>query len=394
MNYVIVFSYFTIFSWIYLTFFHGRKQIFSDYFFWSNKIIFEKHHFYQKKTLLNTRICAIIPARNEEKTILKTLNSLKNQKIKNLEIVVIDDNSSDKTSDIVKNFKKSYNKVHLLSGKKLPLGWVGKTWALKQGVDFANKKQYEYYALIDSDIILGKNLLTRVTEFVNSRNHVMVSLMAKLNCKSIWEKILIPSFIFFFQKLYPFNLVNDNKSSLYAAAGGFIFCQAKFFRKENFYNKIKNKIIDDCNIAKLLKEKGSIWLGLTNQVVSCREYNCLSEIWKMVSRTAFEQLKHSIILLFLCLLGLFIIYIFPSLAVIHSLKFISSKKYFFYLLIPNLLSITMMLIVFLPTIKFYKIEKIFVLTLPLSAIIYSSMTLSSALNHFLFSGNKWKGRNY
>ena len=133
--------------------------------------------------------------------------------------------------------------------------------------------------------------------FSKSENFIMISLMAKLNCNSFWEKMLIPSFIFFFQKLYPFNYVNDKKKNLAAAAGGFIFCKASEFKKENLYNKISNKVIDDCNIAKLLKKNGAIWLGLTNQIKSGRNYKNLNSIWNMVSRTAFEQLNHSLILL-------------------------------------------------------------------------------------------------
>ena len=123
-----------------------------------------------KKNVLYEKICVLIPARNEEKTILKTLKSLKDQKINNLEIIVIDDNSTDNTLKIVNNFKREFKKVFLLSGKKLPQGWVGKTWALKQGVDFANhKKFYDFYVFIDSDIVLTKNLLIKVSTFINSR---------------------------------------------------------------------------------------------------------------------------------------------------------------------------------------------------------------------------------
>ena len=72
----------------------------------------------------------MIPARNEEKTILKTLNSIKNQNYENLQVLVIDDNSSDKTRKIVNKFKKGFKNLKLLKGKRLPPGWVGKTWAL------------------------------------------------------------------------------------------------------------------------------------------------------------------------------------------------------------------------------------------------------------------------
>ena len=380
--------------WLYLTFCHGKRKIYKNLNFWSNRVVFENVNFSSKNKKVHEKICVIIPARNEEKTILKTLKSLNDQKINNLEIIVIDDNSTDNTSNIINNFKKEFRKVSLLSGKKLPKGWVGKTWALKQGVDFANHKKYDFYVFIDSDIVLTKNLLVKVNTFINSSDFEMVSLMAKLNCKTIWEKILIPPFIFFFQKIYPFNLVIDQNSEIAAAAGGFIFCKAKIFRDQNLYDLIPNKLIDDCNIAKLIKKKGDIWLGLTNRVQSERQYSNLKEIWKMVSRTAFEQLNHSLLQVLLSLLGLFILYVLPYFGLVHSWQNFGTNKFSLYLFAINIASISMMLFVFLPTVKFYKISKIFTFTLPFSALIYGCMTLSSAINYYFFDGNNWKGRKY
>ena len=394
MEYFISGSCLSLTFWLYLTFCHGRTNFFKNFNFWSNKIVFEKLFLTSNKKNIKEKICVIIPARNEEKTILKTLTSLKNQKINNLEIVVIDDNSTDNTSKIIYKFQKEFKKIFLLSGKKLPKGWVGKTWALKQAVDFANKKKYDYYVFMDSDIVLKKNLLLKVYAFINSRNLAMISLMAKLNCKTVWEKILIPPFIFFFQKIYPFNLVADQKSKIAAAAGGFIFCKAKIFQNQNLYNLIPNKVIDDCNIAKLIKKNGNIWLGLTDRVQSKRQYCNLKEIWKMVSRTAFEQLNHSLILVLLSFLGLFIVYVLPCLGLIYSLQNFEINQLSTLLFTINIISISMMLFTFLPTVKFYKIAKFFVFTLPLSTLIFGCMTLSSAINYYLFEGNNWKGRKY
>ena len=394
MSFYFLGSILSLTLWLYLTFCHGKRKILKNFNFWSNRIVFENLNLNFKTKNVQDKICVLIPARNEEKTILKTLKSLKDQKINNLEIIVIDDNSTDNTSKVINNFKKEFKKIFLLSGKKLPLGWVGKTWALKQGVDFANHKKYDYYVFIDSDIVLTKNLLFKVNTFINSCDFEMVSLMAKLNCKTIWEKILIPPFIFFFQKIYPFNLVIDQSSKIAAAAGGFIFCKAKIFRHQNLYDLIPNKVIDDCNIAKLIKKKGDIWLGLTNKVQSKRQYNNLKEIWKMVSRTAFEQLNHSVFRLLLSLFGLFLVYVLPFLGLIFSLKSFETNELSILLFTINMLSISMMIFIFSPTVKFYKIGKFFTFTLPFSAIIYGCMTLSSAINYFFFKGNNWKGRKY
>jgi hopene-associated glycosyltransferase HpnB len=374
-------------------FFHGRHSILKDNFFWSNRIIFKQN---KEKTIsdLKNSVCAIIPARNEEKTITRTLKSLAKQKIKNLKIIVVDDNSTDNTSTLVKKFKQTYKNIQLVKGKKLPHDWVGKTWALKQGVDFANKKIFKYYLFIDSDIILKKEIIKKVINFMETNNYIMVSLMARLNCQSFWEKVLIPPFIFFFQKIYPFNLVNNKNSKVSAAAGGFIFSKSFIFKRINLYEKIKNNIIDDCNLAKLIKKKGPIWLGLTDDVISKRSYKEVKSIWKMVSRSAFEQLKNSLTIVSFSVLGLFLIYVLPIATVLSLILKITPHTSNYFLLMPNLISILIMFIIIVPTLRFYKVNIFYFFAFPISSILYIFMTLTSVINHYLFLGNDWKGRKY
>ena len=216
----------------------------------------------------------------------------------------------------------------------------------------------------------------------------MVSLMAKLNCTTIWEKLLIPAFIYFFQKIYPFSKVNDPNNSLAAAAGGFILCKSEVFSKVNLYEQIKDKVIDDCNIAKIIKQKGNIWLGLTEKVCSRRCYTNLSEIWKMVSRTAYEQISFSPLYLFLSVFGMCIIYLYPMFAIF----FFEKDQIGLFLL--NTLTILFVIISFRPTIKFYNLSFFYYFSLPLASLAYIMMTLTSAFNFHFKKGNIWKGRKY
>ena len=215
----------------------------------------------------------------------------------------------------------------------------------------------------------------------------MLSLMAKLKCNTIWEYLLIPSFIYFFQKLYPFSKVNTQNENIAAAAGGFILCKSELFKNKNLYELIKNKIIDDCNLAKIVKKKGNpIWIGLTKLVESQRSYDKLKEIWKMVSRTAYEQLNYSIFFLVISILGMITIYLLPFINLIIQNDF--------YFKIINLISINLMIISFIPTARFYNLGFVFYLSLPFSSFIYMLMTISSAYNYYFKSGNIWKGRKY
>ena len=249
------------------------------------------------------------------------------------------------------------------------------------------QKKFSHYVFIDSDIILGKNIVFKALGFMDVKNLSMLSLMAKLKCKTIWEYTLIPSFIYFFQKLYPFSKVNNPKEKLAAAAGGFILCRSKLFQKQNLYDLIKDRIIDDCNLAKLIKNKGEvIWLGLTKMVESQRNYTKLGQIWKMVSRTAYEQLNHSILLLIISIIGMLIVYLLPLINLLYQ----SDGN----LIIINITSLFLMTISFIPTARFYNLNLVFYFSLPFSSLIYILMTLSSAYNHYFQSGNVWKGRKY
>jgi len=181
LEYLIYISYISLVSWLYISLIHGRSFSSDEGLFWKNEIIFEEKLNFNKPLVFTDSICVMIPARNEEKTILKTLNSIKNQSYENLQVLVIDDNSSDKTKKIVNTFKKGFRNLILLKAKQLPSGWVGKTWALKQAVDQANKKFFNYYLFLDSDITFSKNLVKKVIHFSKSENLLMISLMAILN---------------------------------------------------------------------------------------------------------------------------------------------------------------------------------------------------------------------
>ena len=167
-------------------------------------------------------------------------------------------------------------------------------------------------------------------------------------------------------------------------AGGFILCKSSVFKHDNLYNRIRNKIIDDYNIAKLLKQKGNIWLGITNKIVSKRSYNHLRAIWKMVTRTAFEQLKKSYTILIISLVGFFLTYLSPMIIMI----LLCFLKYEHDILIIititlNFISFLIMTLIYFPTARFYSLSGVYYLTLPISALFYFLMTLSSGINNLV-----------
>jgi hypothetical protein len=122
----------------------------------------------------------------------------------------------------------------------------------------------------------------------------LVSLMVRLRCESAWEKLLVPAFVFFFRKLYPFDWSNDPARTTAAAAGGCILVRAGALERSGGLRAIADRLIDDCALAAAIKGNGgSMWLGLSSETASIRAYEGLAPFWTMVKRTAFTQLRRS-----------------------------------------------------------------------------------------------------
>lgn len=325
-------------------------------------------------------VTVLIPARNEAETVCDTLSALKQQGA-GLNVVLVDDQSTDNTAELA----NSVNLDHLLivSGTKLPEGWSGKLWALEQGRQHIRTR---YLILLDADIVLVPRLIPALIEMAQANDLKMLSLMAHLKMESKWEKLLMPAFIFFFKLLYPFHLSNKPGSRIAAAAGGCIMLESSVLDELGGFNCIKDALIDDCSLAKQVKQHGhKIWTGLTHSAISIRPYDTLSTIWHMVTRTAYTQLAYSPLLLLLCTMLMVAAFGLPIAALLQSQSII---------FISGLLTLFLQVICFLPTLRYYSMNPLYALSLPLIGILYLLMTWSSAFRYYFGKGANWKGRHY
>lgn len=323
-------------------------------------------------------ITVLIPARNETDNIIETLTALKKQG-DNLNVILVDDQSTDETTELAKSV--GLDNLIIISGTELNEGWSGKLWALEQGRQHVKTP---YLILLDADIVLKDNLIHVVQEKVIDEQLQMLSLMAFLKMQSFWEKLLMPAFIFFFKLLYPFHLSNKPDSWIAAAAGGFIFIETKVLEELGGFECIKNALIDDCSLAKQVKNKKyKIWTGMTHSAVSIRSYDTLASIWQMVARTAYTQLFYSPLLLLVCTLLMLVAFGFPLAALLQSQTFII-----------GLVILGIQVICYLPTLRYYSMNPFYALCLPVIGVLYLVMTWSSAYRYYFAKGANWKGRYY
>jgi hopene-associated glycosyltransferase HpnB len=332
-------------------------------------------------------IVAVVPARNEADSIADSVGSLLAQDYAGrFSIVLVDDNSEDATAAIAERLARDAPKVPLtvLRGAPLPEGWTGKLWAMKQGIAEASKDAPDFLLLTDADIVYEPHVVSWLASHAVSGRYVLTSLMAKLRCASFAERAFIPAFIYFFQMLYPFRWVNNPHKALAAAAGGCMLVKADALARAGGIEAIRDALIDDCTLGKIMKTQGPIWLGLTNRVRSIRPSVGIGDIHAMVSRSAYAQLRYSPLLLALTLLGMALTYWVAPLAAIFghgTLRFLGLGTF------------ALMAVTFWPTLRFYGLAALWSLALPAIATAYMAFTVSSALQHMLGRGGRWKGRN-
>ncbi|WP_026735138.1 glycosyltransferase [Fischerella sp. PCC 9605] len=341
-------------------------------------------------------VCAVIPARNEADLLPKTLRSLLCQDYPGwFNIFVVDDHSIDKTAEVAKQTAQSLNKdklLHIITAEPLPPGWSGKLWAMEQGVNKAIEiLEPDYFLLTDADIEHDVANLHQLVAKAEQENLDLVSVMVRLRCESFWEKFLIPAFVFFFQKLYPFRWVNDPNKSTAAAAGGCILIRTAALKRIGGIQVIRQALIDDCALAHAVKSSsnGCIWLGLSSATHSLRPYPSLTTIWDMVARTAFTQLNYSPLLLLGTVVGMTLIYMVPPLGLILGGLMGNGL-----VAVTGLSAWLLMALAYLPMIRFYKCSFWLAFCLPAVAFLYTLMTLDSALRYWQGRGGAWKGRVY
>jgi hopene-associated glycosyltransferase HpnB len=334
-------------------------------------------------------VIAIVPARDEAESIALSIGSLIDQDYPGeFAIVLVDDESRDGTSALARDTAASRGKAErltILPGKPLPVGWTGKLWAQSQGVAQAAQREpvSRYLLLTDADIVHAPDSLRTLVSEAEAGGLVLTSRMATLRCASLAERLLIPAFIFFFQMLYPFTWANDRKRAVAAAAGGCMLARRDALERAGGLSAIRDALIDDCALAQLLKCLGPIRIALTQRVTSIRPYPDIADVGRMISRSAYAQLNYSPMLLAGTIAGLALIYLAPVLLALFSDGLTR---------IAGLACWIAMAFLFQPTLRFYQVSPVYGLLLPLIAAIYMWFTCVSALAYARGRGGMWKGR--
>jgi len=324
-------------------------------------------------------VTAVIPARNEEAVVGAAVASLAAQKYPAaFRIVLVDDDSSDKTAETARRAAPP-ELLTVIQATPVPTGWTGKLWAVSQGVREAEQRTYDYLLLTDADIVHPSGGLAELAAQAEG-GYDLVSWMVTLRCESLAERVLIPAFVFFFFLLYPPAWIRSSRRATAGAAGGCMLIRREMLERIGGIARIRGELIDDCALASAVKRQGGrVWLGLSAEARSIREYGTFGEIERMISRTAFTQLRHSVWLLAGTVAGLMLTYLVPPLLACTGNVF-------------GIAAWALMCVAYLPALRFYRRSPLWAPLLPLVAAFYLGATVHSAILYWRGAGGLWKGR--
>jgi len=278
-------------------------------------------------------------------------------------------------------------------GAPLPPGWSGKLWALEQGTELARQTNPDFFLFTDADIEHAPDSLSSLVAIARGAPYDLASFMVKLHCQSVAEKLLIPAFVYFFFKLYPPAWIANPRRSTAGAAGGCILIRPAALDKAGGIAAIRQEVIDDCSLAARVKRTGGrLWLGASATTRSIRPYGGFSEIGRMISRSAFSQLRHSTLFLLLSMVGMAATYLLPPALVLGDLLGGHHAGTAALAVGTSAAAWLLMIVSYVPVLRLYRLSPLWALALPAAAVFYVGATFHSAVKYWSGSGGQWKGR--
>jgi chlorobactene glucosyltransferase len=343
------------------------------------------------------RISVIVPARNEGRNIRRCVESLLAQTYPDFELIVLDDRSTDATSEILRGFASLDNRLTVLSGAELPPGWAGKPHALFQAAQAARG---EWLCFVDADTFAAPQALASVYARAQATRADLFTIMTGQEVTTFWERVTLPVVFTALSVGFSPRRVNDPSRKDAIANGQFILIKRSVYDAVGEHAALKDSIVEDRDLAVLVKGAGfRLVLADGRQVAQTRMYTSLSELWEGWTKNIFLGLSGSAGLLLLGALGAFLSLVAAlvlPLWTLAGLAWWAAAPASAAWLVAAEAALLWGWLVFwrVRVLRDMEIPAWYALTIPLGAGLFAAMLFASTWKVLSGQGVTWKGRRY
>lgn len=239
-------------------------------------------------------ISVLVPARNEEESIGDCIRSLLNQDYPNFEVLVLDDNSTDRTWQIITELSTENRRLRILKGEQLPDGWFGKHWACHQLSQYADG---EVFLFTDADTRHNPNSLKDGIAGMIAEKADLITAFPREETASLGERMMVPLFPWFILCFLPLIVAYRTQSPAFSAAiGQFLMISREAYKKIGGYEAIRREAVDDVALARNIKANGLRWrMSLGYDQLYCRMYHSLHEAYRGFTKNLFAGFGYKIL---------------------------------------------------------------------------------------------------
>ena len=232
------------------------------------------------------RVSLLVPARNEARNIEACARGLLNQDYPNFEVIVLDDESTDGTGEILAHIAAEDNRLRVMRGQPLPAGWLGKNWACQQLSHAANG---DYLLFTDADTRHDPSLLRDAIAAAATTRADLLSGMPHQEVKTWSEQLLVPLLAWSFMAFIPIALAERLRLAfLSVSIGQFLLFRRSAYAAIKGHESVRDKVVEDFELARSIKKAGLQWrfVDATSRI-HCRMYHNFREVFDGLSKNLF-----------------------------------------------------------------------------------------------------------
>ncbi len=344
-------------------------------------------------------LSVLVPARNEEPCIAACVRSLVAQQYEPLEVLVLDDDSTDNTTAIVQQIidalpPEQRGRLRLLHGEPLPPGWVGKNFACHQ---LAQHARGAYLLFTDADTVHAPAMARSVIRAMREYGVDLLTAQPEFQLGSLGERLIIPLLNFTILTLLPIALIPRRPEPALATGNGQLLCfRAAIYHAIGGHAAVKARMLEDVLLARAVKAAGYRLLFMDAfDLVRCRMYRSFAEVWTGFSKNLYAFYNYSPVFALLALLLNFVLFVLPALISLSALFVPQPALAIFFAFCAYLVSVSMRVLL---TLRFTRTQRGLMLALcllhPFSILLECLILLNSMRWHYSKRGMLWKGRYY